>query len=249
MTALRRQLRAAASGIRLAATLAALATFPPALAAEQAQSPRWEINLDTAGVRDAEGWTTAVPAFEVIYQWRPRLALTAAGSWTVARPRGGRPASGLGSGSAGVKWLLHDDPANAFSLALWPQLERALTSSSVRRGLAPPNRAVALPLEIKFHAGGAELEVVAGRTFIEAAHDEWTTELKITSPCLPHADCVLAAERSFGPDAARQTLLAAGLEWRLAGWMTLKFSAGRQLGHGPATQATRVLLLGLKIAY
>jgi hypothetical protein len=247
MTALRRQLRAAFdSGVTMTATLALLAACRPSMAADQ---PIWEINLDTTGERNAEGWTITAPAVEVIYQWRARLALTARGSWTITRPHEGQPASGLGSGSVGFKWLLHDGQANALSVALWPQVERALTSSSVRRGLASPNRAFALPVEVKFHAAGTDVEVLAGRTFIEADRDEWSTELKVTRPCLPHADCVLAAERTFGPAAAHQALVTVGLEWKLSEPVTLKASVGRQFGQGPGLQTKRALLLGLKIAY
>lgn len=250
MTALPRQLRAAfACGVQIAATLALLAACRPSMAADPAPRPVWEINLDTAGERNAEGWTITAPAVEVIYQWRPRLALTATSSWTIARPHAGHPASGLGSGSVGFKWLLHDDQANALSVALWPQVERALTSSSIRRGLATPNRAFVLPVEVKFHAAGADVEVLVGRSFIEADHDEWTTALKVTRPCLPRADCVLVAERSFGPAAPHQALVAVGLEWKLSEPVTLKTSVGRQFGHGPGLQSTRALLLGLKIAY
>lgn len=250
MTASRRRLRAAfAPGVRFAATLALLAACSPSMAADPAPRPVWEINLDMAGERNAEGWTIAAPAVEVIFQWRPRLALTASGAWTIARAHAAEPVSGLGSASVGFKWLLHDDPANALSVALWPQVERALTSSSIRRGLASPKRAFALPVEVKFHAAGTDVEVLAGRTFTESDHDEWTTALKAIRPCLPRADCVLVAERSFGQAAARQALVAVGLEWKLSEAVTLKTSIGRQFGHGPGLQATRAFLLGLKIAY
>lgn len=250
MTALRRQLRAAfASGVNIAATLALLAACRSSMAADQAPGPIWEINLDTQGERNAEGWTITAPAVEVIYQWRPRLALTASSSWTIARPHEAQPTSGLGSGRIGFKWLLHDDQANALSVLLRPQVERALTSSSIRRGLASPNRAFALPVEVKFHAAGTAVEVLAGRTFIEADPDAWTTELKVIRPCLPDAECVLAVERAFGPAAAQQTLVAVGLEWKLSEPVTLKTSVGRQFGHGPGLQTTCALLLGLKISY
>jgi hypothetical protein len=250
MTSLRRPPRAAfACGVTIAATLALLAACSSSMAADQAPGPTWKINLDTQGERNAEGWTIAAPAVEVIYQWRPRLALTASSSWIITRPHDAQPISGLGSGSIGFNWLLYDDPANALSVELKPQVERALTSSSIQRGLASPNRAFALPVEVKFHVAGTSVEVLAGRTFIEADSDAWSTELKVIRPCLPDAECVLAAERDFGPAAAHQTLVAVGLEWKLSEPVTLKTSVGRQFGHGPGLQTTCALLLGLKIAY
>lgn len=227
-------------------TVAAL-TLAACCANGEAGGPRWEINLDAAGARNGNGWEIAAPALEVIYQWSPRVQLTAATAWTIARPYGDRPTAGLGTGTAGFKFFLLDDRPGATSLAVWPQVERSLTAASVRRGLASANRAFALPLEGKFSAGGADYELLAGRTFIEAEEDQWNATLKVARRCLPYADCVFEAGRTYAPGMARQTQLMLGAEWKLSEELTLKTGIGRELGSAGREQQNLALLFGLKI--
>jgi hypothetical protein len=233
--------------VKAAAALVLAAAGAGANAADEVAVPRWEINLDAIGTRNGNGWTIAEPAAEVFYQLNRQVQLTANTSWTISRPYGARPTSGLGTGTAGFKlFLLNERTA---SVALWPQLERGLTAASVRRGLASANRAFALPVEAKFSARGIDYELTAGRTFIEAEEDQWNATLKAIRHCLPRADCVLQADHSYARGLARQTLLMLGAEWKLSDALTLKTSAGRELGKPGREQDNLALLVGLKIVY
>ncbi|SFV00587.1 hypothetical protein [Pseudoduganella namucuonensis] len=238
-----------AGALALAVALGLASASTRAMAAEPAvPEPLWEINLDTTYARSGDGHAVEAPAAEVFHRVGPRLELTASTAWTVSRPRGGARQSGPASGVLGFKWLLADDGRDA-TVVLWPQLERRLNNASVRRGLASPNRVLALPLEAKFTVGAVAVELYGGPSFIENEDDQWNLRVKLARACLPRADCTLELERNHTPGVTGQTLMLAGAEWRLNEVLALKTAAGRGFGAATGERVGFALLLGIKAIY
>jgi hypothetical protein len=213
-----------------------------------AQDWRWEVIVGAEGEHSSEGWRLALPKTEVKYLWSPRLELAAEFSWIETRHTGAPVSSALDAGKLAFKYQLL--PADAgFEFALAPEFARRLSRASVRRGIASENQEYLLGTETVFKVGRTELELKAGRLFIEREPDEWAVELKATHPCLPHIDCVLNAERKISSNDEGQTLFRLGVEVALRKGLVFKLLAGRELGPRTPGQVDRTAEAVLKIFF
>jgi hypothetical protein len=209
--------------------VALLAAAAPACAAPS-EDPRWEITIGASGEHSDEGWESGMPKAEIKYRWSDRIELESKLSWEVLNQSGGAARSGLGTGEFAIKYRLVDRERAGFALSVFPQVNRSVSRSSVRRGIAPENTEFLLGLEAKVPAGAAELEIKGARNFVEHEPDQWALEIKGTFPCMARADCVVKTERNFKPHEAGPALVALGLDWKLAKDYLLKAAVGREFG-------------------
>jgi hypothetical protein len=164
-------------------------------------------------------------------------------------PSGGAARSGLGTGEFAIKYRLVDSERAGFALSVFPQVNRSISRSSVRRGIAPESTELLLGLEAKVPAGAAELEIKGARNFVEHEPDQWALEAKATWPCMARADCVVNVERNFTPHEAGLALFALGLDWKLAKNYVLKGAVGREFGPYEPGRKDRAISIELQMTF
>jgi hypothetical protein len=216
--------------------------------AAAAQDTRWEVIAGSESEHSSEGWRIAVPKTELKYQWSPRLELGVEVSWIEARPTGAPASSALSAGTLAAKYQLLPEDAG-FGFALAPEFARRLSRASVRRGIASENQEYLLGTETMFTIGRTEIEVKAGRNFVERQSDEWAFELKVTDPCMPRTDCIINAERKIASSDEGQTLLRLGVDVELRRKVVLRLLGGREIGPRTPGQVDRTFEAALKLFF
>lgn len=215
----------------------------------QSLGPRWEVTVGASGKHNGKGWKIALPETEIEYRWRERLVLVAKNSWAIVKPENGPSLSGLGTAKLGLKWRFWDAPEHDFSMALYPQLARSISRSSVRLGVISAEKEFALATETIFAAAGVEFEVKAGRKFINRKAAEWMLEVKAARNCRPSAECNLTVEHNFAPTEGQRTLVKAGIDWKINAILTLKPALGREVGPRGEDRKNLTASLGLKFKF
>ena len=134
----------------------------------------FELNL--AGTFEGTGrqrlWH--LPEFDLNYGVGPNLQLNLQTAAVVLNRRGHGPVGGLGATSAAIKWRFLDQEKTGVSVSIFPRIERAISSSSVRRGLAEDGTRFFLPLEAARSFGPINLDIEVAALLSTVGRAEWS---------------------------------------------------------------------------
>jgi hypothetical protein len=228
----------------------ALLTAMPAVAVEDTDTPgarRWEINFGVAGERSTGKWELAVPEADVNYGIGERGQLVLGVERLQLRERGSASRSGLGRGSAGLKWRVLEQEDSGVALALFPSYSWNLSSSAERDGLVEPGATLELPLILGFRHGDTGWFAQAGPNISEHGIEEWQAGFKITRQCAPTLECRVELDRSIAPRQFGHTAVGVGFKWTVAEGLILQASAGRDIRPIDETQHQVALRFGIQL--
>jgi outer membrane receptor protein involved in Fe transport len=216
----------------MAACIGACAQGGPPMVTDDPGTPgdgHWEINLATIGSRTTRGWDVDVIDADINYGWGDRVQLKLDAPWSYLQTEDGGTDWGLGAVNVGVKWRFVDRSDEfPLSVSTYPQYLSAWSNYAKKRGLASPDDAFFLPVEVATEAGGFEFTAELGRNFIQNESDQWEGGIVAGHGCGP-IECLIEIHRISATDDA-QTLLNLGLTWKLSDSLVLLASAGREFG-------------------
>src|SRR5580765_539167 len=248
------------AGIRLLATLAlllfsgwAVAQGGAPLVTDDPGTPgdgKWEINLASTGGRTSRGWDLNAVVADINYGLGDNIELKLEVPWTYVHESGGPWKSGLGSGSAGMKWRFLDRDENSdggFAASIYPQYETAWSDASIRKGVAGENDVFFLPIQIATAVGGFEFAAEVGRSFVQNESDEWEAGIAAAHGCgSVKLECLVEVHRTWAPGSS-QTLLNFGIRYQINDSLVFLTSAGRDFGPRTEEQQQFVYYAGLRI--
>jgi len=206
----------------------------------------WEINIAAQGShrRDSRR-DLALPDADINYGWGEHLQLKLDLPWAAVREADQATRSGLGAVNVGVKWRFIDAADSGYAMATYPQLLSSWSNASTRRELAPEHQEFLLPLELSTQVGEFNLDGEVGHNFVQHESGNWIAGGIVAHACGAERECMLELRTTVAAHET-QTLLNAGMHWRLGESLTLLGSLGREFGRRGADQQTATFYLGLQ---
>lgn len=191
-----------------------------------------------------------VPDLDINYGLGERIELTIGLSWLVLDQRDRGLVDGAGNWIAGVKWRFLDEDKNGVSVSVYPQVERNIVRSSIRRGLVEPGTQYLLPVQIARRLGPLELNFEWGHNFFEGSADEWIYRFAVGWPISDRMELLGelcgVASRSFDRD---ELILNVGARQKLTENATLLMAIGRNLRNAPGEQLQLMGYFGVQLNF
>jgi hypothetical protein len=241
--------RACVCVVLFLSTVSAFAQGGPPLVTDDPDTPgdgHWEINLAAVLSRARASDTLALPDADINYGWGPNVQLKLELPWVIEHDDGQATQSGIGAANLGVKWRFVDEDDAGVSVSTYPQYASGLSTSSVRRGLAPGSHQIFLPVEVASKLGDFGVDAEVGRALVEGGPDEWLGGVVGSHSCGPTVECLAELHGTFVAHG-NQTLLNVGMRWRMSEAWTILASAGREFGQKTGSQQQLLMYLGIQI--
>ena len=131
----------------------------------------WEINLGVMPIFRQQQHDLQLPQLDFNYGVGPRIQLTLEVPYVFSTVPGEARSSGWSNAYPGVKWRFLDD-YHGWNVSIFPQVETAGPSGSVRKGIADSGSRFLMPMEIQKNIGPMELDFEAGYYFPFHGHEE-----------------------------------------------------------------------------
>jgi hypothetical protein len=228
---------------------AALAQGGPPLVTDDPDTPgagKWEVNYAAILRRTPGRWEVAAPDVDMNYGWGERVQLKLDIPWVFARETGEPWKSGLGNANAGVKWRFIDADHAGYSVSTYPQVAWNTLPSSARRGITDTRREFLLPIEVSKDIGEVGYDAEVGRNFVASGVSQWIAGVIVAPKCGERCEGLFEVHETYAPHE-HETLLNAGLRWKLGESMSLLVAAGREFGTSADDRRHALLYLGLQV--
>lgn len=210
----------------------------------------WEINLGLAGERRPGETALAGPIMDLNYGLGPAVQLKYEVAWLWVRPAGMAREDALGNSLAGLKWRFWEDEAAGRAASVFPQFEfRTPGSAAARRGLAPDETTVLLPVQWRQTFAGCDLLLEAGRTLPSKSDAGWYGGAALLRTLANGTE--IAAELNWQADhGLHRTELVANLAVMvpLSERAGLLVTVGRELHNHKAPRANLLAYVGCQLS-
>ena len=208
---------------------------------------RWEINLATLLERSRLERRLETPRVDANYGVGRRIQLKFEVPWVWAREGENDIQTGVGNGTAGIKWRFVGQEGMRIAWSIYPQLEFNTTQSSVTKGIVDKGSELFLPTELTVEFAHVEINGEVGRRFVTSRPDNWIFGLSTESHVSPRLEVLseLHAEQFSGQ--LTELLANVGARPKLTRQLILLLAAGRTV-RNVAERGTRFYLyVGLQL--
>jgi hypothetical protein len=226
-----------ATCLLLLRSIQAAAQGGPPLVTDDTGTPgdrRWEINVAFVAEQRPGERTFETPLVDANYGWGERIQIKLEIPWIVRSANGDSTRHGVGNALLGVKWRLADQTRSGFAIAIYPQIEVNMVSSSARRGLAEKGTRLLLPLLLEKNLGPLSANVEIGYEVREGEKGRWLGGLALGREVSERIE--LIAEVFAGASARFESADAvwnAGGRWKIGPRLSFLLSAGTGLHGSP----------------
>jgi hypothetical protein len=207
----------------------------------------WEVNLGAIGTRTPGHWEIAAPDADINYGWGERVQLKVDVPWLTTRDDGQHWKSDFGDIGLGVKWRFLDQDEAGVSVSTYPQYNRHILESSIRRGITTDGHQVFLPVEVARETGGLSVAAELGRNFVQGGASQWQAGVVAGHACGGEVECMAEVHTTWAA-GERQTLLNLGLHWKLSDSVALLAAAGHDFGTRSEAHHDAIVYLGLQLS-
>lgn len=208
----------------------------------------WEINLAFTVDKRHDETSFNAPLIDFNYGLGEHVQLKYELTWTVLQERGARIKSGLGNSLAGVKWRFLDEDKDGIDMSVYPQVEFANPTSSVRRGLATRGTDVILPVQAAIHVGPVEFVAESGYTVRQRDRDGWLYGVMLRGNALDNVKVMGEIHgESDETFSENDVVFHIGGQWDLSKRFGLLASAGRGFKRGASGSPNLLVYLGLQL--
>jgi hypothetical protein len=198
----------------------------------------FEINIAATALQQRSSRTLVGPDVDLNYGWGDRIQLKLDMNLTTDHASGQQTQTGLGTSALGIKWRMLDGEQGGVALATYPQV--------LLKDPGDPHKEFFLPLEAATSIGAYQLDVEAGRSFVERSPDAWAMGLIIARACGMRFECVAEIHDTL-TQGEHVTLLNLGFRHPLNKMLTLLAAAGREFGPRSEDPQVLIIFLGIQV--
>ena len=210
----------------------------------------WEINVSASRDSSREERRIETPRVDINYGAGARIQLKFEIPWMNiqnATDRSG--ATGIGDGTAGVKWRFVGDEGTRIAWSVYPQIEFNTARTSVNDELGDAGADLQFPTELTIEIAHVEINGEVGRNVIVRGEGSWigglSTEIQPSSRVALLAELHAQATRR----QPSELILNFGARPKLTRQLTLLVSAGRTLHSGHENPARVLAYAGLQFNF
>ena len=207
----------------------------------------WEINVMTSLERRTGSRMLELPRLDANYGVGNRVQLKFEIPWLAAKTSGEPVRSGIGNAEAGVKWRFLGQEGQWLAWSVYPQVEFNVAHKSATRGLVDEHTQAFLPTEFTIEAHDIEVNAEVGRSFARGGNGAWAYGLSGEFERPPRLELLAEIHTERADHGAPETIVNAGLRYKLTEQTRLMFAAGRALSGNIKDHTDLLLLVGLQI--